>query len=348
MDYNIYISLLKKLIAIPSISRKEQVCANYLEKYIKIRCNNVHRKGNNIWVKNKLYNPKLPTILLNSHIDTVPPSDSWTKVPFAPTEEDNTIFGLGSNDAGASLVSLLAAFIFFYDKNLKYNLIFLASAEEEVSGKNGIESVIPNLGKIDFAIVGEPTKMEAAIAEKGLMVVDCCAKGISGHAARDEGLNSIDIAIKDIQTIKSLNLNKISDLLGKTKLTVTQINAGSKHNVIPDICNFVIDVRTNELYSNREIFEILKSNLDSELKARSFRLNSSSISENHPLMEQIKKMGIKTYGSPTLSDQALINFPSLKMGPGDSARSHTADEYIHKSEIIQGIKTYINILQNIM
>ncbi len=342
--YDKAISLLKDLIAIPSISRDEKKTADLISAFLQSEGVSVSRKFNNVWATH-FTNPENPFVLLNSHHDTVKPVSSWTLNPFEPLEKNGKLYGLGSNDAGASLVSLLMSFLYLSkQKNNKYNFIFLASAEEEISGKKGIASVLNDLGKIDFAIVGEPTGMQAAVAEKGLMVLDCTANGKAGHAARNEGINAISIAINDIKKIEEYHFDKVSDFLGEVKTTVTQINAGTQHNVIPEICDFVIDVRTNEHYSNKEVFEIIDNILKSEVKARSFRLNSSSIDENHEIVRRIKKLGIKTFGSPTLSDQALMNFPSLKIGPGQSERSHTADEYIEFDEIKNGIDTYIELL----
>ncbi len=338
------ISLLKRLIATPSVSRSEDKTADILEEYLRSNGFEVNRKHNNVWVTHFTDKTK-PTVLLNSHHDTVKPVATWTREPYQPTEENGKLYGLGSNDAGAPLVSLLMSFIHLSkQKNTSYNYIFLASAEEEVSGQNGIASVLPELGKIDFAIVGEPTGMDAAIAEKGLMVLDCTAKGKAGHAARDEGINAISIALRDIQKLENYRFEKKSDFLGAVKTTVTQINGGAQHNVVPETCTFVVDVRTNEYYSNKEVFEIIDNMLQSEVKARSFRLNSSSISPEHEIVQKAKRLGIKTYGSPTLSDQALMNFPSMKIGPGRSKRSHTADEFVYIDEIKEGIDLYIKLL----
>ncbi len=338
------ISLLKRLIATPSVSRSEDKTADILEEYLRSNGFEVNRKHNNVWVTHFTDKTK-PTVLLNSHHDTVKPVATWTREPYQPTEENGKLYGLGSNDAGAPLVSLLMSFIHLSkQKNTSYNYIFLASAEEEVSGQNGIASVLPELGKINFAIVGEPTGMDAAIAEKGLMVLDCTAKGKSGHAARDEGINAISIALRDIQKLENYRFEKKSDFLGAVKTTVTQINGGAQHNVVPETCTFVVDVRTNEYYSNKEVFEIIDNMLQSEVKARSFRLNSSSISPEHEIVQKAKRLGIKTYGSPTLSDQALMNFPSMKIGPGRSKRSHTADEFVYIDEIKEGIDLYIKLL----
>lgn len=340
------IELLKTLIPIPSFSKEEKNTANSIQDFFQRRSVLTFRKGNNVWVKNKYWNDSLPTILLNSHHDTVRPVKAWTKNPHKPLLENGKLFGLGSNDAGGCLVSLIATFLFFYAKeNLNYNIILAATAEEEISGKNGIASVIGDFGKIDFGIVGEPTKMKMAIAEKGLMVVDGIAKGKAGHAAREEGVNAIYEVLEDLKWIKNYEFKMISDLLGKTKMTVTQINSGTQHNVVPDACSFVIDVRTNEKYSNQLVFAILQKHLKAEVKARSFRLNSSRIPLTHPLVQSGLSLGLNYFGSPTLSDQALLSFPTLKIGCGDSARSHTADEFIYLKEIEEGIDIYIKLLE---
>lgn len=338
------IQLLKQLIATPSFSKEEAGTANLIASFLGKRQIPFERSGHNIWAKNKHWGSG-PTILLNSHHDTVKPAKGWQKDPFHPLIEGGKLFGLGSNDAGASLVSLLAVFLHFYEmENLPFNLIFLASAEEEISGQNGVASVLPSLGNIDFGIVGEPTQMQMAVAEKGLMVVDAEAQGKAGHAARNEGVNAIYIALSDIHFLKNFVFVKTSNLLGPVKMSVTQVNAGTQHNVVPDSCQFVIDIRTNELYSNEEVFTILQENTVSHLTARSFRLNSSRIELDHPLVKSGEKIGLSHYGSPTLSDQALMNFPTLKIGPGDSARSHTADEFIYLEEIESGIAIYVELL----
>lgn len=285
--------------------------------------------------------------MLNSHHDTVKPVNGWTRDPFSPSIEDGILYGLGSNDAGGPLVSLIATFCYFYDKKLPFNLILAATAEEEISGANGIASLLPELPPIQVGIVGEPTMMQMAVAEKGLMVIDAIAHGKAGHAARNEGINAIYIALEDIQTIRRFKFDKTSELLGDVKMTVTQIEAGTQHNVVPDICKFVIDVRSNECYSNAQIYELIQEKVQSELKPRSFRLNSSGISLKHPLILRGSNLGLSYYGSPTLSDQALMPFETLKIGPGDSARSHTANEYIKLSEIQDGIDTYIALLSDL-
>lgn len=339
---------LQELIKTPSFSKEEENTALVIEKWLNKYSVPFERKANNVWAKNKYYNDSLPTILLNSHHDTVKPSLSYTINPFSGEEKNGKIWGLGSNDAGASLVGLWATFIYFYDKKLNYNLIYSATAEEEISGKNGIESIIQDLGEINFAIVGEPTQMNLAIAEKGLVVIDCLAKGTSSHAAHENNDNSIYNALEDILKVKNYNFDRVSDVLGKTKATVTIINAGEKHNVVPDETKFTIDVRTNELYSNQEIESIFKKLLKSEVKARSLRLNSSKIDIKHPIILSAQKENCKLYGSPTISDQALMPFDSVKLGIGDSLRSHTADEFIYTDELFSGIEKYIKILSHLL
>lgn len=342
------IALLKRLIATPSFSREEDQTAILIEQFLSKRGIPFQRKGNNIWTKNKHFTTGQKTYLLNSHHDTVKPVKGWQRDPFEPSIDNGILYGLGSNDAGASLISLLATFVYFYDQQLPFNLIFAASAEEEVSGKNGIEALLPELGEIDAGIVGEPTEMHMAIAEKGLMVIDGTAKGKAGHAARNEGINALYIALEDIDTLRKFEFEDHNSLVGKTKISITQIQAGTQHNVVPDSCDFVIDVRTNELRSNKEVFDILQSKVQSTLTARSFRLNSSRIAEDHPLVQSGKQLGRTCFGSPTLSDQALMPFPTLKMGCGDSARSHTADEFIYLKEIEEGIELYIQLLKNLI
>lgn len=342
------VELLKAMIEIPSLSREEKEVADYLEGKLTSWGLNPARCGNNIWMQNKEWSDEKPVILLNSHIDTVRPARGWTYEPFKATTEDQRITGLGSNDAGASVVALLGTFRHFYDiSDLSFNLLFCASAEEEISGENGVASILDQMGKIDLAIVGEPTQMQIAIAEKGLLVLDCEAKGRAGHAARNEGENAIYKAIKDIQILEDYQFPIDSPVLGPVKMTVTQIEAGQQHNVVPDSCRFVVDVRTNEFYSNEEAFQIISGLIQSEVHPRSFRLNSSGINANHPLVQRGLEMGLQIYGSPTTSDQAVIPYPSIKIGPGDSARSHTANEYILISEIKEGIATYIRLLEGL-
>ena len=342
------IDLLKRIIAIPSHSREEKEVADMLELYMQNCGLNPKRKENNIWAISPDFNINKPVILLNSHIDTVKPVSSWTVNPYEAIESKGIITGLGSNDAGASLVSLLHAFIFLIKKEQAYNLIFLASSEEEISGKKGVECVLPELPPVSFGLVGEPTGMNPAIAEKGLMVLDCCVSGKSGHAARKEGDNDIYKAIPVIDWFKSYEFPMQSDLLGKVKMSVTMIQSGVQHNVVPDLCTFVVDVRSNECYSNSEILEFITQNCHCEIKARSTRLNSSSISLNHPVVRQAIMLGKQPFGSQTLSDQALMPFPTLKMGPGQSSRSHIADEFIKQEEIREAIAMYIKILDKLV
>ena len=339
--------LLKKLIRIPSISREEGLCADLIENYIAENGYTVSRLKNNVWTIASGFDGNRPTLLLNSHIDTVKPVDGWTFDPFIPTEKDGKIYGLGSNDAGASVVALLHTFFLLSQENQPYNLIFSATAEEEVSGKDGIELLLKELPKIDFAIVGEPTNMQLAVAEKGLMVLDCTAHGKAGHAARNEGENAIYKALADIEWFRNFRFPKVSEFLGEVKMSVTQINAGTQHNVVPDRCTFVVDIRSNELYSNEEILEEIKKHISCDAVPRSTRLSSSVTPLSHPVVVKAKEMGMDIFGSPTLSDQALMPFPSVKTGPGESSRSHTADEFVEIKEIEQGIKTYFQLLKGI-
>ncbi|MEN9919555.1 MAG: hypothetical protein RL662_1991 [Bacteroidota bacterium] len=341
------VDLLKKMIRIPSYSRDENAVADLIESYISSFGYVVHRKGNNVWSQSPHFCSSKPTILLNSHIDTVKPVSGWTKDPFDPLKEEDRLYGLGSNDAGGSLVSLLHAFLLLTDSEQAYNLVFLASCEEEVSGKNGIESVLPHLPLPAFAVVGEPTQMHISVAEKGLMVLDCVAKGESGHAARNEGVNAIYKAMDDIKWFSNYKFDRESDLLGAVKMSVTMINAGTQHNVVPDTCTYVVDVRSNECYTNQELYTLIKDQIQSEVVPRSFRLNSSKIALDNPFVQRAITIGREVYGSPTLSDQALMSFPSVKMGPGDSARSHTADEYIKPEEIREAIEYYYKLLDGL-
>ena len=340
------IDLLKKLIATPSISREEGAAADVFENQLKTYGILYQRKGNNLWCIPSKIDEGKPTLLLNAHLDTVKPVTSWTRNPFEPLLEGEKLYGLGSNDCGGGLVTLLQVYRYFQEHESPYNIIYLASAEEEVSGANGISSILPLLPHIDVAIVGEPTGMQPAVAEKGLMVVDMIARGKSGHAARNEGKNAIYEMIDDLAWIRSYKFKKESEFLGATKMTVTVIHAGTQHNVIPDECTAVIDIRTNEYYKNEYVFEFLRTHLHSEVKARSFRLHSSHIDLNHPLVQKCISMGKTPFGSPTLSDQALMSFPSFKMGPGESSRSHSADEFILISEMEQAINDYIELIGN--
>lgn len=344
------ITLLKELIAIPSFSREEDLTASIIEIFLQSFGVQSQRNMNNVWAQNKSYDASKPTILLNSHHDTVKPNKGYTLDPFTPTEKDGKLYGLGSNDAGGCLVALAAAFLYYYDKpDLKYNLVYAATAEEETSGKNGIEAAIPLLGPIDCGIVGEPTLLEMAVAERGLMVLDCTAYGVAGHAARNEGDNALYKAIKDIQWIQNYQFEKVSDLLGPSKMTVTVIETDSKqHNVVPAQCKYMVDVRVNELYTFEEVLEEIKANLKSEVQPRSTRLRSTSIPLDHPLVKAGLAMNKPYYGSPTTSDKALMPFVTLKMGPGDSARSHSADEFIYINEVKEGVEAYIELLKHIL
>ncbi len=340
--------LLEQLIRIPSFSKEEDKTAAAIELFFKKHTVETNREGNNVWVISKFYDSSKPTILLNSHHDTVKPNPAYTRDPFSPTLEDGKLYGLGSNDAGGPLVSLIATFLYFYDQeNLSFNLVLAATAEEEISGFNGIESVWSFLPKIDCAIVGEPTLTDIAIAEKGLLVIDCISKGKAGHAAREEGVNAIYESLKDIEWFKNYQFEKVSPLLGKIKMSVTMIDAGMAHNQVPSECKFTVDVRITDLYSVEAVLETIERNVLCQVKARSLRLRSSGIAESHFLIQSAKKLGKKLTGSPTTSDQALIPVSSIKMGPGDSARSHSADEFIFVSEIKLGIDAYINLLQEI-
>lgn len=343
------VELLKNLIRTESFSKQEDKTAGLISQFFENHGIKTHRLKNNVWAFNKSFDPKKPTILLNSHHDTVKPNPGYTNDPFDPFEKDGKLFGLGSNDAGGCLVSLIATFRYFYNKeNLKYNFVIAATAEEEISGFDGLELVYPQLGPIDFAIVGEPTLMDIAVAEKGLMVLDCTAKGKAGHAAREEGDNAIYKAIKDIEWIRNYKFEKVSPHLGPMKMSVTIINAGYQHNVVPETCTFTIDVRITEMYKNEDVLKIIEDNIQSEVKPRSVRLRPSFIDPDHPLVHAAIRHGAKTYGSPTTSDQALIPVPSVKMGPGNSSRSHTANEFIWLSEIGEGIDKYIAILSELV
>ncbi len=344
------IGLLKDLIATPSFSREEEGTAQILQAYLESHGCEVRRLKNNVWARNRHFDPSKPTLLLNSHHDTVKPNPAYTLDPFTPIEKEGKLFGLGSNDAGGSLVSLLAAFLYFHeDAGLAYNLVYAASAEEEISGKDGIERLIPELGPIDCGIVGEPTLTQLAIAERGLVVIDAVAHGVAGHAARNEGENAIYKAMMDIEWIYTYRFEKVSDLIGPVKMTVTSIETPNKaHNVVPSECRFIIDVRINEHYTHEDVLEIIRQHLQSEISPRSCRLRSSIIQPDHPLVQAGLALGKTTYGSPTSSDKALMPFPALKMGPGDSARSHTADEFIFLDEIRNGITDYIQLLNRVL
>lgn len=342
------IDLLKELIAIPSFSKEEHESADAIGNFLKQESINFMRMGNNIIAYNLHFDEQKVSILLNSHHDTVKPNAGYTKNPFEAIEQDGKLYGLGSNDAGGALVSLLATFLHFYEREIPYNLIFVASSEEEISGKNGISSVLAHIPVCELAIVGEPTQMNLAVAEKGLLVIDALSKGKAGHAARNEGENAIYKAMEDILKIKNFKFRKSSNYLGENKVSATVISAGQQHNVVPDSCQFTVDVRVTDAYTLEEAFEELQSQLGAELTARSFSLQSSFLPENHKIMDVAKVLGLQKFGSPTLSDQALIPFDSVKIGPGDSARSHTADEYIELKEIENGIEIYIQLVEKYM
>ena len=342
-------NLLRDLIRIPSFSKEENQTGDTIERFLQQRGVKTHRKLNNVWAYNKFFDAAKPTILLNSHHDTVKPNTGYTRNPFSSDIEDGKLFGLGSNDAGGCLVSLIATFLYFYpQENLAYNFCLAATAEEEISGTNGLELVIPDLGPLDFAIVGEPTLMQLAVAERGLMVLDCVAHGKAGHAAREEGDNAIYKALKDIDWFISYRFPKESEEFGSIKMSVTVIHAGSQHNVVPATCEFVVDIRVTDAYRNEEVLDIIRQHVTCEVKPRSVRLKPSSIPKDHPVVRAGIALGRSTYGSPTTSDQALLDIPSLKLGPGDSARSHMADEFIYVDEIGEGIKLYIAILEKVV
>ena len=343
------IGLLQELIETPSFSKEEDKTAVLINNWLKEWGVETQRSKNNIWAKNKHFDANKPTILLNSHHDTVRPNKGYTRDPHKATVEEGKLYGLGSNDAGGCLVSLMSTFVYFYERpHLAYNIIIAATAEEEIAGENGLKDLLAELPPISFAIVGEPTEMHLAIAEKGLLVIDGMAKGKSGHAAHDNTENAIYNALDDIQWIRQFKFPKETESLGKVKMTVSMIQAGKQHNVVPASCPFVIDVRVNDAYSNKEVFDIIDQHTKSEMKARSFRLNSSSIPKDHPIVLAGIKLGRKTYGSPTLSDQAVLSCPSLKLGPGNSLRSHQADEFIFLDEIENGINIYVDILNKIL
>ena len=341
------VGLVKELIRNPSVSREEKQAADLLEVVMKEHGLTVLRKHHNLWTVHRVSDDR-PNILLNSHLDTVKPVAGWKRDPFVPQVEGDRIYGLGSNDAGAPLVSLLACFLHYAGRqDNPFNLIFAASAEEEVSGDKGVTSILNDLGNVDLGIIGEPTMNQMAVAEKGLMVIDGKGHGSSAHAATGEGKNAIYEAMKDIDWISGYQFEQTSEWLGRVSMQVTMISSGTQHNVVPDQCSWVADIRTNENYSNEEVFEVIKQNMKGEVEARSFRLNPSFISGEHPVVKRGTDMGLKSYGSMTLSDQALMSFPTLKIGPGDSNRSHTADEYIRVDEIRQGISNYIQLLEGL-
>lgn len=350
MEATKYIELLQNLIRTPSMSREEQATAQILYDFM-VGCGiqNVERLKNNVWAKNLHFDPTKPTILLNSHHDTVKPNPAYSRDPFEPSIEDGILYGLGSNDAGASGVSLLATFMHFYQReDLKYNLIVAITAEEEISGLNGLECVLPQLPELSFAIVGEPTNMQMAIAERGLMVLDCTAKGKAGHAAREEGDNAIYKAMQDIEWFRTYKFPLVSDMFGNVKMSVTVINAGTQHNVVPAECKFTVDVRVTDKYTNMQVIDTIKEHLHSEVVPRSTKMRPSSIDVQHPIVQAGLALGLTTYGSPTTSDQVKLDIPSLKIGVGESARSHSANEFVYLQEIEQGIDIYIKMLGSIL
>jgi acetylornithine deacetylase/succinyl-diaminopimelate desuccinylase-like protein len=346
--HSIAIDLLQQLITIPSFSKEEDKTAGLLMGFFSYHGMEAYRVGNNVWAKNKFFDAAKPTLLLNSHHDTVRPNPSYTRDPYSPLIENGKLFGLGSNDAGGPLVSLIMVFFNFYDRpNLKYNLVLAATAEEEISGTGGIEMVWKKLPAIDMAIVGEPTLMNFAVAEKGLMVLDCVTYGKAGHAAREEGVNAIYQSLKDIEWFRTYEFPKISESLGKVKMSVTVIHAGQAHNQVPSECKFTVDVRATDAYSLEEILATIQQHVQCDVTPRSLRFRSSGISKDHPLYKTGEKLGVTFYGSPTTSDKALISVPSIKLGPGDSARSHSADEFIYLQEIEDGINGYIRLIENL-
>ena len=343
------LELLRNLIRTQSFSKEEDKTANLIAEFLEERGVRIHRKMNNVWTYNQHFDPAKPTVLLNSHHDTVKPNSGYSRDPYDAAIEDDKLFGLGSNDAGGCLVSLIGTFLYFYtQKDLKYNICLAATAEEEISGNDGLELVLPDLGDLEFAIVGEPTEMNLAIAERGLLVIDCIVHGKAGHAAREEGENAIYKALKDIEWFRTYQFSKISEVFGPLKMTVTIINAGSQHNVVPANCTFTVDVRVTDSYTNEEVVELIKQHVSCEVKPRSVRLKPSSIDKNHPIVQAGIALGKTTYGSPTTSDQALLDIPSLKCGPGFSGRSHMADEFIYVKEVAEGIEGYINMLKPVL
>ena len=343
------LDLLQQLIRIQSFSKEEDQTADLIAQFLQERGVKTFRKLNNIWAYNQHFDPAKPTLLLNSHHDTVKPNSGYTRNPYDAAIEGDQLFGLGSNDAGGCLVSLIGTFLYFYPQTeLSYNICLAATAEEEISGNNGLELVLPDLGTLEFGIVGEPTEMNLAIAERGLLVIDCVSQGKAGHAAREEGENAIYKALKDIEWFRNYQFPKISEVFGPLKMTVTIINAGSQHNVVPATCTFTVDVRVTDSYTNEEVLAIIRANVDCEVTPRSIRLKPSSIDKKHPLIQAGVALGKTTYGSPTTSDQALLSIPSVKVGPGFSGRSHMADEFIYVREIADGIDGYVNMLKPVI
>ena len=343
---NEVIDLLKELISTPSFSKEEHETADKIFDFLESKGIAVLREKNNVWACNKLFDAAKPTLLLNSHHDTVKPNTGYTRNPFEPTVERGKLYGLGSNDAGGPLVALLAVFLHFYHRpDLPFNLTYAATAEEEISGENGVGSILEDLGHVQLAIVGEPTQMKMAVAERGLLVLDCVATGKAGHAARNEGINAIYLAEKDIEWFRTHTFNKVSKWLGPVSMNVTAIHAGSAHNQVPEECNFVVDIRLNECYTHEQVLAIIRENVQSKVKERSTRIKPSFVDEQHAMVEVAKKMDIPLYASPTTSDMALMPWSAVKIGPGDSARSHSADEFIYIEEIEKGIEIYIQLIE---
>ena len=347
MNHSQAIELLKTLISTPSVSREESAAADIVEAWFRESGFVPNRKGNNVWALARAWQPQKPTILLDAHLDTVKPNASWSRNPFEPIIEGDRLYGLGSNDTGASVVTMFATFVRLAKSEQPYNLIMLASAEEEVTGAGGVRAVLQELPTIDFALVGEPTSLHPAVAEKGLMVLDCTSHGVAGHAAREEGVNAIYKALKDIEWFRTHSFERVSPMLGEVKMTVTGVEAGTQHNVVPAECRFMVDVRVNECYQNKELLAEICEAVECDVKPRSTHLNSSAIALDHPAVERLVEMGRVPFGSPTMSNQAVMPFTTLKLGPGDSARSHTADEYILLSEIAEAMELYYALLDNL-
>ncbi|HLP52886.1 MAG TPA: M20 family metallo-hydrolase [Chitinophagales bacterium] len=346
--FNKVLPLLQALIGAPSFSKEEEQAAARIVAFFQQHGIEAHQQGNNVWAQNKYYDTAKPTLLLNSHHDTVKPNSGYTRNPFEATIEDGKLYGLGSNDAGGPLMALLGSFLHFYDRtDLPFNLVYAATAEEEISGKGGIESITDDLGNISAAIVGEPTQMQMAVAERGLMVLDCVAKGVAGHAARNEGVNAIYQAMADMEWFRNYKFEKKSKWLDEVSMNVTVINAGIAHNQVPAECKFVVDIRLNECYTHEDLLAIIRQHVKSEVAPRSTRIKANFIDEQHPLVRVAGKLNIGCFGSSTTSDMALMPWQAVKMGPGDSARSHSADEFIYLSEIQEGISTYINVIEEL-
>jgi acetylornithine deacetylase len=340
------VNTLCRLIETPSFSREESAAADIVADVLEQSGRSAHRVKNNIWAKNQFFDEQKPVLLLCSHLDTVKPNAGYTRNPFAADIEDGKLYGLGSNDAGAALVCLLETFLKLAERpDLPFNIVFAAVAEEEISGKDGIACLLPFLGKIDFAIIGEPTLLQMAVAERGLLVLDGVAQGWAGHAAREEGENALYIALDDIHWIRHYRFPHVSEWLGPVKMSVTMIQSGTQHNVVPDTCHFTVDVRVNDCYTLEEIFETVQAHTRSKMQFRSMRLRATAIGTEHPLVQAGLALGSRAYGSPTLSDKALLPCPTLKIGPGDSARSHSADEFVFLAEIQNGVDFYTQLIE---